>query len=126
MNHRTFLDLLAVRDFLSPPEATQLDAHVQECAACRQEAQLYTQQDAGLRALAFPDPPSSVRAGVWQRIEQPRRPFAWLRQPFGLLIASTSLLLVVALVALTIMWFGRPSGGSRSALPAPKIGRAHV
>jgi len=72
MKHQRFIDLLAIRDFLSPGEAETLDAHLQACPACRQIAADFARQNTDLRLLQFPEPPSSLKADVLRHISQTR------------------------------------------------------
>lgn len=97
----------------APEEYTR---HLRECAECREELALMTEQSRLLRSLAAPerrmDPPAGFYARVMERIEM-QRPIpiwaAFLDPLFGRRLVTASLALVVLLSGyLAFMETGTP------------------
>ncbi len=124
MKHQRFIDLLAIRDFLSPGEAETLDAHLQACPTCRRIAADFARQNTDLRLLQFPEPPSSLQTGVLHHMSQPRARRFWERPRFFLMLAPVALaLLLVATFALRghgASGFNRSAAGT-SATPTATV-----
>ncbi len=112
--HNAFRHLLAERAGLAPAPAARLQAHLQECAECRELAAEYARQDAFLRTLPIPEPGPALRRGVFQRVAELPRPKYW-RVPPRLLVFAP--LAVVVLVLSTMLV--RHGAGSKPAAMKP-------
>lgn len=116
--HDEFLLLLADRHGLTPPESARLDAHLAECSSCRVLVQEQDRQDAVLHRLAQRPAPSTLRPGIWRRLQaEPERRSRW-HVSFLVLPAMALIVLLLAVAHET-----RPSTSS-SAAPA-LIGAPH-
>ncbi len=111
--HGAFRHLLAERAGLAPAQAARLQAHLQECAECRELAAEYARQDAFLRTLAIPEPGPALRHGVFRRVAELPRPAR--RVPRRLLVFAP---LAVAVLVLSTMLVRHGSGGKPAAMKA--------
>ena len=111
--HDAFRHLLSERAGLSPAPAARLQAHLRECAECRELEAEYARQDAFLRTLAIPEPGPALRHGVFRRVAQlPGQP---RRMPRRLLVFAPLAVAVLVLSAVV----ARQGDGSKPAAIRP-------
>lgn len=74
---------------LTPAEQTEVADHLAACSTCRTLAAAYRTDAAGLREVAFAEPPASVSAAILRAAARPR---ARTVEPWQLLLAAALLL----------------------------------
>jgi hypothetical protein len=103
MKHETIQTMLARREELSQREETELQAHLQECAACPQVAHSFAAQDVHLRVLTPVAPradfQAQVLAAAHQRAQSTRR-------------VSLRSRIVIGVMALALVVGGSPIRGA--------------
>lgn len=96
------------------PEAHPARRHLNGCAECRSEVELYSEQSALLRSLRAPqeiEPRPGFYARVWERIEAQRPASIWdvfAASVMGRGLAMASLALMVAMSAFLFTTESRP------------------
>ena len=106
MKHPSETELIAYRDGNSHTNST-VDAHLQECAECREEMQRIEAVYAALDAVPVPDPGDDYALRLWQQISpklDQRRPRWWEH-----LFQTQRLVLAGAFAAMLVLafWLGR-------------------
>jgi hypothetical protein len=92
IGHEELRDMIGARNYLDPEEIVQLDAHMQDCHACRLLAEEYAHQDIFLQSLRLPEPAPQLRHGIFRRIDRRKASGGRARLP------AISLVPVLALV----------------------------
>jgi hypothetical protein len=101
------LAAIAIDFELTPAEHAEMTEHLATCQACRALAVAYRTDAAGMREIAFAQPPAQIRLAV---IAATARPVQRTIQPWKLLVAAALLLGALVGVAAAIgAWNSRPT-----------------
>jgi hypothetical protein len=84
MNHQPFEDWLFLDEPLTPQENASLQAHLQECTACRQLAGALHQMEADFRGIPFIGPEPGF-VGRWQALNEANRQRLHRKQSLAML-----------------------------------------
>lgn len=111
MKHPTELDLVAYRDG-DQRRRSEIAAHLQDCAECREELQRIESVYTAMDAMPAPEPGDDFELRVWQRLEPklPDRRAHWWEELFQ----TRRLVLVGTVAALVVLAFflGKRTGHS--------------
>jgi len=101
------LTAAAIDFHLTPTEQADVAEHLETCSACRTVDATYRTEAAGLRGLAFADPPPRIRSAV---VAAAALPATRAIEPWKLLVAAALLLATFLGAALAIgAWDSRPT-----------------
>ena len=107
---------------LSAPEQADLEAHLRDCAMCRQTLSAFTEQRRMVGGLRHVEPPRDLQARVRGGIAAGSA-LPWWRRPIGIVAGVTGGAAVVAgaLLALVVMNGDEPPVGLGSPSPSSSV-----